>query len=70
MLYVHVFEWPSDGKLEISIEDKQVSKAYLLADKESKLGFSSTEEGVVIEVPEKAPDAIASVIAIELKMEK
>ncbi len=70
MLYVHVFEWPSDGKLEISIEDKQVSKAYLLADKESKLGFSSTEEGLVIEVPEKAPDAIASVIAIELKMEK
>ena len=67
LLYAHVFEWPSEGKLKIASGEMQISRAYLLADKETNLAFSQNEDGLTIEVPDEAPDAIASVIAIELK---
>jgi len=35
-LYVHVFDWPKDGKLELAGVGPKVTKAYLLADPEKK----------------------------------
>ncbi len=65
-LYAHVFEWPSDGKLSIPLKGERVTKAYLLADSSRKaLKTQTTSDGVVIQVPDQAPDAIASVIAVE-----
>ena len=64
-LFAHVFAWPADGKLKIASGDKQVSRAYLLADKENALKFEQGEDGLVIDLPESAPDENASVIAIE-----
>jgi len=66
-LYAHVFNWPEDGKLSITAEGAQASRAYLLADKEQKLEIEQTQNGLIIHLPEEAPDAVASVVAIELE---
>ncbi len=66
-LYAHVFNWPENGKLSITAEVIQASRAYLLSDKEHKLEIEQTPTGLLVHVPEKAPDDIASVVAIELE---
>lgn len=65
-LYAHVFEWPADGKLFVPLTGQRVAKAYLLADAgRTALKTQTTSDGVTIQLPGRAPDAIASVIAIE-----
>lgn len=65
-LYAHVFQWPADAKLNLSLSGQKVSKAYLLADKQqTPLLIQQTEAGVSIDLPTTAPDSIASVIVIE-----
>jgi len=70
-LYLHVFDWPKDGKIELPGMESKVTKAYLLADPGKKaLAFTVSQPGVVaIQVPAEAPDADASVIALEYEGE-
>lgn len=63
-VYLHVFDWPADGKLQMPSWGKIVKKAYLLAS-QKKLRFTVGSEGVVVQTPAKAPDPIASVIVLE-----
>jgi len=66
-LYLHVFDWPKDGKLEVAGLKNKVKKAYLLADTKNKLAVSREDDGnVVISVPEKAPDPIDTVVVLEI----
>ena len=66
MIYAHIFDWPADGRLAVPLKLLQVKKAWLLADSDkTALNVESDEDGVVISLPKEAPDAIASVIAIE-----
>ena len=67
VIYAHVFQWPADGKLTIPAQ--KVTRAYLLADKQSKLQFEKTKDGIILHLPEKALDPIASVIALECEKE-
>ena len=64
-LYAHVFEWPTNSRLSIPMTG--VTKAYLLADADRALKMQTGPEGTTIVLPEEAPDAIASVIAIECR---
>jgi alpha-L-fucosidase len=64
-LYAHVFDWPSDGKLIVPLKGERINKAYLLADPGAELKTQTDSDGVIIQLPDRAPDAIASVIAIE-----
>jgi alpha-L-fucosidase len=64
-LYLHVFEWPTDGKLIVPGLENEVKAAALLANNE-KLEFKKTPEGVELQVPEKAPDPNATVIKLEI----
>src|SRR6266542_3401236 len=66
-IYLHVFNWPSDGSLRVPTWGKGVKRAYLLASPKSKLTFAEDNDGVTIHVPSSAPDPIASVIVIEAK---
>jgi alpha-L-fucosidase len=68
-LYLHVFDWPKDGKLNVPNLTTKVKKAYLLADnKHKKLEVNRVGDNeVVISVPEKAPDLINTVIVVEIK---
>jgi alpha-L-fucosidase len=65
-LYLHVFDWPQDGKLVVPILNKPV-KADLLGEKDHSLKFSQDEHGLTIHVPAQAPDKIASVVVLELE---
>jgi alpha-L-fucosidase len=66
-LYLHVFGWPANGKLEVAGLKNKVKKAYLLADKKkAKLPFEQqSREKIVITVPSKAADPINTVIVLE-----
>lgn len=65
-IYLHVFDWPADSNLRLPALGKDVKKAYLLAKPTAPLKLAQSSEGVTIQVPEKAPDRIATVIALEI----
>lgn len=67
-LYAHVFQWPEDGKLTIPAKGIRASRAYLLADPNRELRIEQRPDGLILELPGKAPDAIASVVAIECEI--
>ena len=65
-IYLHVFNWPKDGKLVVEKFAKPVKKAWLLADAEKKPLTTKSENGnLIIDVPKKTPDAADTVIALE-----
>jgi len=63
-LYLHVFNWPGDGKLVVPLAGTEVSRAYLLSGRRTSLPVSMSETEVTISVPTAAPDAIDSVIVL------
>ena len=68
-LYLHVFDWPTNGKLVVSGLKNKVNKAYLLADKKQAklLVTHESKEKVVITVPSKAADPVNTVIVLEIE---
>ncbi len=67
-LYLHVFEWPTDGKLLVPGLRNNVRRARLLANDE-RLDTTNTPEGVVIDVPAKPLDPIDTVIVLRVRGE-
>lgn len=67
-LYLHVFDWPKDGKLVVPFANK-ITKAYLLADAKTNLKVTAGKENSGIQLPAYAPDKIASVVAVEFEGE-
>lgn len=65
-LYLHVFDWPKDGVLVVPGLGSAVARASLLAEPTKTLAVEAVAGGVSIAVPASAPDAIASVIALEI----
>ena len=66
-MYLHVFEWPADGKLAVAGLRSEVGKAYLLADKQREgLEVARDKCGLVVTLPGSAVDAIDSVVVVEL----
>ncbi len=66
-LFLHVFEWPSDGKLVVPGILNQAKQAYMLADpKHTSLIVGRNEDALVISVPTKAPDAINNVVVLDV----
>ncbi|MEI7422811.1 MAG: alpha-L-fucosidase [Prolixibacteraceae bacterium] len=63
-LYLHVFEWPKDGKLVVPFSNK-ISKAWLLADPKTSLKVYAGQNKSTIQLPSYAPDKIASVVAVQ-----
>jgi len=58
-LYVHVFDWPGDGRLSVPAS---ITSARLLADGSALTVHSSGDE-TAIDVPAQAPDPVDTVIA-------
>lgn len=68
ILYLHVFEWPADGKLRVPRLRNSVASAYLLADPRRRaLSTASGDEGVVVTVPTKAPDPYSSTVVLRVE---
>lgn len=64
-LYLHVFEWPADGKLLVPGLKSRVASAALLGNG-AKLETSADASGVTITVPKEAPDSISSTVVLTL----
>ena len=66
-LFLHVFDWPSDGKLVVPGILNKAKQAYLLADsKRAPLVVARGEDALVVSVPAKAPDSVNSVIVLDV----
>ncbi len=65
-LYLHVFNWPADGRLVVPGLKNTVKSARLLAGGK-KLKFTSTADGVEITVPAEAPDKISATVVLKIK---
>jgi len=66
LLYLHVFNWPADGKIVVAGLNGKISSAKLLATGE-KLKTSVDAQGVTVSVPATAPDKISSTIVLKFR---
>jgi alpha-L-fucosidase len=64
-LYLHVFDWPVDGRLSIPPFGATATNASLLSSRGSRLEVTKAADGFSIAVPQDPPNRIASVISIE-----
>ncbi len=70
-LYIHTLAWPWYGELVIPEVKNKVERAHLLAYPElGELSFRQEGEIVTVNVPEKAPDPIDTVIVLEMESEE
>ena len=66
-LYLHVFNWPADGKLVVPGIYNEVKLGYLLADESKKpLAVKRQEDALVVDLPAKAPTPYNSVVVLDL----
>ena len=67
-LFLHVFDWPKDGQLRVPLQTAAKS-AWLLSAPNRKLTFTRDAERLTIAVPAAAPDAVDSVVVLEISGE-
>jgi alpha-L-fucosidase len=65
-LYLHVFDWPADGVLDVPMK-ADVAKAVLLAAPGTALAVTADGAHLKIRLPASAPDPIATVIRLDLR---
>ncbi len=65
-LYLHVFEWPEDGRLVVPGLSSPVERAYLLARPDDALETDAADDGVVVNVGGTAPDPISSTVVLDV----
>jgi alpha-L-fucosidase len=66
-LYLHVFDWPADGKLIVSGIYNEPETAFVLADeKRTPLAVERKEDALIISIPAQAPNANNSVIILDV----
>jgi alpha-L-fucosidase len=65
-LYLHVFDWPADGRLAVPGVRSAVISATQLADSR-KLDAADNKDGVVVSLPANAPDKISATIVLKVK---
>jgi len=64
VVYLHIYNWPGNGKLEIPDLKRRVLDVRML-DGGRKLEFSQSAGGITLHLPAQAPDADATVVAIK-----
>ena len=65
-LYLHVFDWPEDGKLLVPGLKNEVLQAYLMADWKA-LETRKHDSGITVSLPAQAPDEINSVVVLKVR---
>ncbi|MBI4908801.1 MAG: alpha-L-fucosidase [Acidobacteria bacterium] len=65
-LYLHVFDWPKDGKLTVPLSNGGKAQARLLAGGK-RLGVTAGDRQVTVDVGGEAPDKIATVVELRLE---
>ena len=65
-IYLIIFHWPADGKFELPAVKTKILKATLLAAPAQSIAVNQGDSGVALSLPAQAPDAIASVVRLDL----
>lgn len=65
-LYLHIFDWPANGKIELGGIANKPLKVYGLAGKKNLL-FAAKENMITIQLPAAAADMINTVIVVDIK---
>lgn len=67
-LYLHVFKWPTDGKLVVGNLEGEVARAYLLADPDGHPLQTRrlNDRDIEVAVPSAAPDPTDAVVVLEM----
>ena len=66
-LYLHVFDWPADGKLVVPPLPGKVESAWLLATGESLPINTDANGALILRLPKDAPDNISSTIKVDVE---
>jgi alpha-L-fucosidase len=70
-LYLHVFNWPTNGCMVVPGLENQVIEAHLLKSnwlgRHKQLATTSDTNGVTISIPKNAPDKISSTVVLVVK---
>lgn len=67
-LYLHVFDWPSDGRIKVPMSNRVISAEILGAENET-VSFNTTNGVLELQVPPEVPGTIISVIKLKTKGE-
>jgi len=65
-LYVHVFEWPADGKITLPGLNNEVRRVSVVQKGRPNLDYERDGDDWVITLPDKPTHPVASVIAVDL----
>jgi alpha-L-fucosidase len=66
-LYLHVFDWPADGRLPVFV-DNEPAECYLLADPSRKFEVErEAGENLMVQLTGEGSDPIASVVVLKIK---
>ena len=65
-LYLHVFDWPADGRLVLTGLTNDALGAALLTKPGQQLVVKQDAKGTVIELPGNAPDGLATVVVLDV----
>jgi alpha-L-fucosidase len=65
-LYLHVFQWPADGKLTVPGLRNKAKSASVLVTRE-KVAAVNIDSGLVLSLPLQAPDALSSTVILRLQ---
>ncbi|MDZ7723491.1 MAG: alpha-L-fucosidase [candidate division KSB1 bacterium] len=62
IVYAHIFDWPQNKHLDIPVE-KEITEVALLGG--AALEYVQNNDGIAVELPETAPNSIATVLVIQ-----
>jgi len=65
-VYIHIFNWPKDGKVELPALKAKIKKGYLLTNPKAKVKVKQSANGIVLTVPKAAPENFATVICLSI----
>jgi len=65
-IYLHVFDWPEEGRIVLPGLANEIGRAFLLAKPGEDLPCGREGSDAWISLPEAAPDAIDTVVALEV----
>lgn len=65
-LYAHVFTWPGGGQLQVPLLTNSINRIYMLNDTNTSLSYASSSSNITITVPATAPNAMDSVVVIDV----
>jgi alpha-L-fucosidase len=67
LLYLHVFNWPADGKLSLHGLRNKAIGARLLTAPQTALRVTREEDALIIDVPSESPDPYDVVIELDIE---